>query len=239
MEKNKKFAAVRFGRLAAPVAATLLAIPGMAYGNTCAVSNHAAAENFIRDLHRQVSETAAQDRNSVSKLNNFIRAKVPVEIVSKGALGIHWRQASNDQRTEYRKLFEKTVFPGLADQILRYRGATYTIVDNRSLQSNDRLVSANVKAKKGAVMKVGWRLKFDNCNPIATDMFVDGVSLMVMKRQEFASVISNHGIDGLLARMRVKADRMKQGASTESKMSPAEMGEIVQDLLRGAAAKVR
>lgn len=239
MKTKDHSAAVMFRRFAAPLVALAVALPGAALANTCTVSDHAAAENFIRDLHTRVSVTAAPGANTDSDLAAFMRSKVQVDVVSRSALGVHWRRASDWQRAEYQDLFEKTVFPGLAGQILRYRGASYTIVDNRALQSNDRLVTANVKTGNGTGLKVGWRLKFDNCNATATDMIVDGVSLMVMKRQEFGSVISNHGLNGLLAKMRVKADRIKSGAADDPDISQAEMGEIVEDLLRGAAAKAR
>lgn len=243
MTTIKFLAAVLSGRVAALGAAIAflvpLALPAASVASTCTVSNHIAAENFIRDLHERVSGKGGQARNSAANLNAFIRAKVPVKTVSRSALGVHWRRASMAQRAEYQHLFEKTVFPGLAGQILRYRNADYKIVDNRALQSNDRLVTANVKAGQATPLKVGWRLRFDDCNATATDMIVDGVSLTVMKRQEFAAVISAHGIDGLISKMRKKADQMKSGGAADPKMSQAEMGEIVQDLLRGAAAKVR
>ena len=126
----------------------------------------------------------------------------------------------------------------MAEQIIRYRAASYTIADNRLLQSNDRLVTANVTPAKGEFLKVGWRLKMENCKATATDMIVDGVSLMVMKRQEYASVISAEGIDGLLKRMRSKASQLQSGDSGGRKMSLSEMGRVIQDLLRGAASKL-
>jgi phospholipid transport system substrate-binding protein len=174
-----------------------------------------------------------------SNLDAFIRAKVPVDIVSRYALGIHWRRATPRQRTEYQKLFGDTVFPGLAEQILRYRDATYTITGNRPLKANDRMVTAAITAENGTSMKIGWRIRIDGCRATATDMIVDGVSLMVMKRQEFASVISAEGMDGLLRKMRSKAVLIREGDRAGRKISPSEMGHIMEDLLRGASSKIR
>jgi phospholipid transport system substrate-binding protein len=234
---RKLLAVVRLRRFALAFAATALLIPGGAAADICVVSDDAAAESFVRDLHGRVSGTAGKGMSARAKLNAFICAKVPVDVVSRYALGVHWRTATAGQRAEYQKLFELTVFPGLADQILRFRAARYTIVDNRHMQSNDRLVTANVTGAKGGVLKVGWRLNIQNCTATATDMIVDGVSLMVMKRQEFASVISREGIDGLIEKMRVKAIQIKGGDRAGRGMSQSEMGEIIEDLLRGAASK--
>lgn len=238
MTSGKLSAAVLRRRLAVAFAAVAIAVPGVASANTCAVSDRAAAESSIRDLHGRVSGDAEKGTSHEADLNAFIHAKVPVDIVSRFALGVHWRRATPGQRTEYQTLFGKTVFPGLAEQILRYRTARYTIVDNRRLQTNDRLVTANVIGAQGEILRVGWRLKIDDCVATATDMIVDGVSLMVMKRQEFASVISANGMDGLLAKMRSKANRIADGKRSGRNMSQAEMGHIMQDLLRGAASKI-
>jgi phospholipid transport system substrate-binding protein len=217
----------------------LFAVPGTGAANTCDVSNHSTAENLIRELHDKVAGKGIKSGTAASNLDAFVRAKVPVDIVSRYALGIHSRRATPSQRTEYQKLFGDTVFPGLTKQILQYRDAAYTIVDNRPLQANDRLVTANVTAGKGNVLKIGWRIRIDGCTATATDMIVDGVSLMVMKRQEFASVISAEGMDGLLRKMRSKAVLIKDGDSSGRKISPSEMGHIMQDLLRGASSKIR
>lgn len=241
MNSRKTSAAALLGRLVIPVGAILVAVPFAATAATynCESSGQSVAETFIQDLHGEVSGETGNGAAQKSRLNEFIRAKVPVDEVSKFALGVHWRRATERQRTEYRKLFGETVFPTLAEQILRYRKAAYTIVDNRLLKSSDRLVTANVTGTQGGVLKVGWRLKIENCAATATDMIVDGVSLMVMKRQEFASVISTRGIDGLLAALRSKANRIRLGDTGSRQMSQSEMGEIIHDLLRGAAAKVR
>ncbi len=223
------------GRLIPALGAVLIAVPVGVWANTCPVSDQAAAENFIRDLHAQASAKLPESEMA-SSMDAFIRAKVPVDIVSRYALGIHWRRATDKQRAEYQKLFGETVFPGLSEQILRYRKASYMVVDNRLLQSNDRLVTANVKMARGGIMRVGWRIRVDDCNATATDMIVDGVSLMVMKRQEFASVIAVDGMDGLLEKMRLKAAQIKGGTDVDRKMTHPEMGQVIEELLRGAAS---
>lgn len=238
MQSRKQFFAVP-GRYPASIAALLLVLPGTALANTCTVSDHLAAESFVRDLHGYVSGKSGKNAADRAKLNAFIRAKVPVDLVSRYALGIHWRRATNRQRREYQKLFGETVIPGLAEQIVRYRAASYSIADNRSLQSNDRLVVANVRPAKGEILRVGWRLKIENCTATATDMIVDGVSLMVMKRQEYASVISKDGIDGLLKKMRTRAAQIKRGDDGSRRISQPEMGQFIKDLLRGAASKLQ
>lgn len=233
---RKSIAALR-GRFIPVLGAVLAALPVGALASTCPASDQAMAETFVRDLYDRATVKVA-DGAAEENLDAFIRAKVPVGTVSRYALGVHWRRATEAQRAEYEKLFGETVFPGLTEQILRYRAAAYTIVDNRLLQSNDRLVTAIVKGARGGAVKVGWRISVDECTATATDMIVDGVSLMVMKRQEYASVISAHGMGGLLERMRLKSARIRGGTDADRTLSQSEMGQVIEDLLRGAASKL-
>jgi ABC-type transporter MlaC component len=108
---SRKHLAAALGRLAVPFAAFFVSAPGVALANTCAVSDHLAAEIFVRDLHGYVSGKSGKNAITEAKLNAFVRAKVPVDSISRYALGIHWRRATDKQRTEYQKLFGETVSP--------------------------------------------------------------------------------------------------------------------------------
>ena len=55
-------------------------------------------------------------------------------------------------------------------------------------------------------MKIDWRLVTDNGTYKITDIIVEGISMMVTQRSEFASVVQRNGgqVRGLIAMMREK-----------------------------------
>ncbi len=67
---------------------------------------------------------------------------------------------------------------------------------------NDVLVSATFKRANGQDLPVDWRLReFPNKGPQVIDVMVGGTSFLLLKRDEFASIIDKRGADGLLEYM--------------------------------------
>jgi ABC-type transporter MlaC component len=67
---------------------------------------------------------------------------------------------------------------------------------------SDVLVSAKFKRANGQDLPVDWRLRdFPNEGPQVIDVMVGGTSFLLLKRDEFASIIDKRGADGLLEYM--------------------------------------
>jgi phospholipid transport system substrate-binding protein len=67
-----------------------------------------------------------------------------------------------------------------------------------------------VRPQSGDVLAVDWRLREGPDGPVVIDLIIEGVSLLVSQRSEFAAVIERSNMDGLLAELRARA------GSTES-----------------------
>jgi ABC-type transporter MlaC component len=67
---------------------------------------------------------------------------------------------------------------------------------------NDVLVSATFKRANGADLPVDWRLRdFPEQGMQVIDVMVGGTSFLLLKRDEFTSIIDNRGAEGLLEYM--------------------------------------
>lgn len=67
---------------------------------------------------------------------------------------------------------------------------------------NDVMVSATFKRTNGQNLPVDWRLReFPDQGMQVIDVMVGGTSFLLLKRDEFASIIDNRGADGLLEYM--------------------------------------
>jgi ABC-type transporter MlaC component len=52
---------------------------------------------------------------------------------------------------------------------------------------------------------VDWRLRDAGQGPVIIDLIIEGASLLVAQRSEFATVIERADIDGLLAELEARA----------------------------------
>jgi phospholipid transport system substrate-binding protein len=121
-------------------------------------------------------------------------------------LGRYWRQASAAEQQEFLRLFEDYVVYVYSARLSDFSGETFKVRSSRTDQ-DAVIVSTDIFSPRAtAPLKVDWRLVNDNGAYKIADVVVEGVSLMVTERSEFASVIERHGgqVDRLLALMQKK-----------------------------------
>ena len=69
----------------------------------------------------------------------------------------------------------------------------------------DRYVKTVISRADGPPIKAVWRLRPGTTGAKVIDIAIEGISLMVTKRAEFATVIAQVGIDGLIESLLAKA----------------------------------
>ena len=74
---------------------------------------------------------------------------------------------------------------------------------SRPVGSQDVLVETSVEGSNGAANPI-WRVRAEAGAYKIIDVSIEGVSLALTQRQEFAAVISRQGLDGLLDMLREK-----------------------------------
>jgi ABC-type transporter MlaC component len=68
------------------------------------------------------------------------------------------------------------------------------------------IVRAKITRKSGSPVNVDWRVrKLKDGNLKMIDIIVSGVSIMLVKRDEFSAYIAKNGVDSLLARLEQEA----------------------------------
>lgn len=126
--------------------------------------------------------------------------------IARFVLGRYWRTASPEERQEFLKLFDDYVVYVYTARLSDFEGEQFKVTGARPDQ--DALLVSTDVLTPGAPqpLKVDWRLVTDDGRYKITDVIVDGVSMLVTQRSEFASVIQRHGgqIQGLIDVMRKK-----------------------------------
>jgi phospholipid transport system substrate-binding protein len=183
-----------FGLLAAPMILSL-ARPAFAQEEPRA---------FVEGLSREVLGTIQSDpsvQSRAAKLADVLRRGLDIDGMAKFTLGRHARTLSPDQVKAFDLAFERNVVETYSDLLARQTVADVTIGQAEKKGERDYLVESTV-AKPGAPAAVyGWRVRDTDAGMKVVDVVVGGVSMLVTKRQEFASVIQREGIDGLIRRL--------------------------------------
>jgi len=164
---------------------------------------------LINNLGREALAVLGKGTNEsqrVARFRELLRADFDVPGIARFVLGRYWNTATEDQRAEFVKLFENYVALAYATRLAEYAGEQFKVTGSRP-DGDGAIVSSQILRPAGsAPIKVDWRLTGRNGNYKISDVSVDGISMAVTQRSEFASVIQHNGgqLQGLIAMLREK-----------------------------------
>jgi phospholipid transport system substrate-binding protein len=164
---------------------------------------------FIRDLGNQALAVLGPNTSPGQRQARFralFRDDFDLPSIARFVLGRYWRLATPAQKTEFLSLFENYVVLAYSSRLSQYSGETLRVVGSRE-EADGAVVSTEIVQPGGAPpVKVEWRLLRDDSRYKIYDVVVEGVSMAITQRSEFASVIQRHGgqVQGLLATLREK-----------------------------------
>jgi phospholipid transport system substrate-binding protein len=216
-----KRALVRFRRrdairlLAAAAVLPLVNLPWLARRAWSAV-DPAAAEAAVQSLAAQIWQSLGRtDLGEEARIDAIAAVLVQatdVELLSRLALARYWQRLDDEQKDRYRALFRDVVMRSFASRLNRYtedaRGPLeerFTILSSAPAGKQDVLVRSQVRPLAGGTLAVDWRLRGGESGPVIIDVIIEGVSLLVSQRSEFAAVIERSDMEGLLAELQARA----------------------------------
>ena len=191
--------------LRAPVAAIALLIMTAAG----AAADGKGADIFIQKVGQQAIDSLTgkdvDDAERQARFRKILNQTFEVPLIARFTLGRFWRRTSEEQRKEYVGLFEDFIVKAYAARFRDYSGETFTVGKVREIDERDALVQSEITLKDGRRIVVYWRVR-GNSEFKIIDVIVEGVSMAITQRDEFAAIINQNGgkVDGLLTTLREK-----------------------------------
>jgi phospholipid transport system substrate-binding protein len=179
--------------------------------------SHAAPADpaaFVSDLGKRAinaltSSQAEADREKAFR--TLFDEGFDLQAIGRFVLGPYWRTATEEQRTEFLTLFETYVVHSYGVRFGEYSGQQLTVQGSRPQGDDAAVVSSQIVQPQGAPpIKVGWQLSKGPQGYKITDVNVEGVSMAVTPRQEFASIIQRNGgqLDALIKLLHDKTSQI-------------------------------
>ena len=171
--------------------------------------NPADAVAFMNQLWNRAAELLNNKTDPTARQARFrdlFHTDFDCAGIARFVLGRYWNAATEVQRTEFVKLFEDYIALAYSTRLAEYTGETFKVTGSRP-DADGAIVSSQIIRPAGAqAVKVDWRLTGRNGAYKISDVSVDGISMAVTQRSEFASVIQHKGgqVQGLIAMLREK-----------------------------------
>jgi phospholipid transport system substrate-binding protein len=165
----------------------------------------AGPDDFIRNLGNQAIEvirSAAGPDQKGAYFHRVLHQDFDLRSICRFVLGPYWRGAKEAERQQFKGLLEAHLVRFYGQRLAEYNGESLRVIGSRT-EPGGAIVSSEIIRPQGPPIKVDWRLNTRNGVYKITDVNVDGVSMALTQRSEFAGLIQRNGgqLSGLLANM--------------------------------------
>ncbi len=168
-----------------------------------------AASAFIRELGaesiKELTDPATPQPEREARFRRLLNEHFDMAAMSKFVLGRYWRLATDSQRTEFQHAFEDYIVHSYSARFREYRGTGLYVAGSANEASGVVIVHSKINTSKTEDVPVDWRLHSADGGFMIVDIVIEGVSMAVTERSDFASVMqSRGGIEGLIEALRAK-----------------------------------
>ncbi len=173
---------------------------------------------FVREFSvRAIGVLADHSLSSAHREQAFrelLTAGFDVKAISRFVLGRYWRKATGAERAEFTGLFEDLIVATYSKKFLDYSGQTLKVEAIREENQKTASVASRIRRQGGDSIRIDWRLLRRAGSWRIVDVVVEGMSMVLSQRSEYASMIKADGgkIEGLLVKLREKTARLKSGS---------------------------
>jgi phospholipid transport system substrate-binding protein len=202
--------------------------PAQAQGMAAAAAPASAAaqspDELVRSLSNDVLDAIKKDRSlkagDPARINALVDEKilpyVNFEKMTRLAVGRGWRQATPEQRSQLTREFRKLL-------VRTYSGAVSEVTDHQvklrpfraQPKDTDVVVRTQVVPSRGEAIDLDYRLEKTDATWKIYDVSVLGVWLVENYKSQFATEISQNGVDGLIKSL-VERNRSPESAPKKS-----------------------
>ncbi len=167
------------------------------------------SRSFVSNLSSEgiglISDEALSLDQREKKFRVLLNKNFDMKTIGRFALGRYWKTSSQKQQKEYLDLFEDMIVRVYSKRFSDYNGEELDVVAARPEGKSDTLVSSVLVPQSGPKISIDWRVRQKKDGQLKiVDIIVEGVSMSLTQRSDFASVIQRGGgsIDVLLEHLR-------------------------------------
>ncbi len=172
------------------------------------------AQAFISDLADQAMkiwrDPTLTQLEREKGFRDLLYAGFDVNFLARISLGRFVRQMTRDQFREYMRLFPDYIVNKFANRIGEYTNQTIEIGEVVPAGRRDVYVRTTLQRPGAEPVAADWRVRKTKDGFRIVDVKVEGISMVISQRDEFASLIEKSGIEGLLAELRKGAAELAE-----------------------------
>jgi phospholipid transport system substrate-binding protein len=156
-----------------------------------------AASQYIENLSQEIitvlSDASKSQEQRVEFFGGVLARDLNIPLIARFTLGKHWRSAKPEQRKAYIAIFSDYVIQTYSSRLGGAKVEKFDIITTQPVGKRDILVRTRVHNGGSDPVRADWRLRGNKDRVQIIDLSVEGISMALMLRQEFASVLRKKG----------------------------------------------
>ncbi|MFK7991514.1 MAG: phospholipid-binding protein MlaC [Sandaracinaceae bacterium] len=163
----------------------------------------------VNELLRQPAETDAARRSRSERLTRILEDLLDYQALSENALGDHWGERSETERTRFVALLQQLVernYENSLERILDFE-VTY---DGERRRGEQTIVTTSARSRsqrRQPPVEIEYTVRRVDGSWRVIDVTTDGVSMVQNYRSQFNRIIGRDGWEELIARMERRLER--------------------------------
>jgi len=190
----------------------VLAFAGISYAGTTGLTSR--VKSAIDSALVILNDPALMGKSHITERRAKVRAliddAIDFEEMTKRSLGIHWRERTDKEKTEFVALFSTLLEDTYMDRIeanydakVLYRGEKLNKKGTRGV------VKTIVVTRKDTEVPIDYRMMKKERGWVAYDIVIEGVSLVSNYRTQFNQIIHKSSYKGLVKGLQKKLENRK------------------------------
>lgn len=206
MSRVRILAALLAAASAAPVMAQETDAPAAEEESDTISSAVEFAKSMMADSTAALTDETASEEQRLTNFQDVLKNGLALDTIGKFMLGEARKSMTDEQTARYEAVFPDYITKLYAEQFDEIVGKPLEVIDAKAIGDRDVIVRTQFQRKDDAPIMVDWRVRqLRSGDRKAIDIIVSGVSIMLVKREEFSSFIASNGIDALLDRLEAEA----------------------------------
>ena len=172
-----------------------------------------ANQKIEKILDQKLGKGADAEKKRDEKLKKVVDGFLDFDALAQKSLGKHWKERTDEEKAEFKKLFRELVQKNYLKQI--HEKADYDVIyDDEEIEDSNATVNTTVKAKnkKGeeAETSLVYKLKKKKGKWLVVDIITDEVSLVQNYKSQFAKIIKKDSYAVLVEKIEKKIEENKE-----------------------------
>jgi phospholipid transport system substrate-binding protein len=182
------------------------AVPRLALAQDVKSEPAQVVSQFAQTGIVQVLQANIAKQEKADRFRTLFKQFFDIPAIARFTLGRFWKVAQPDEQAKFLTAFEDVIVYTWTRRFSEYNGQTLQVQSTAPDGDDGALVSSTIVGKDIQPIAVAWRLRKREDGWRVVDIIVEGVSMALTYRQEYATILNQQGgMPGLLTQLQNQA----------------------------------